>query len=197
MMAGKKQFDVDTALDAAMVQFWRAGYADTSLDDLSRTTGLNRSSLYSSFGDKESLYLRCLDRYAARYGSRYDHALSRASEEPLRAVRAFFEVTLERIADPEVPDGCLIAQTAMAAPVLGPAIAARAVEALGLQRARLRTALDAARLAEDEADDFAVHMTAVNQSLAVMSRTGASRQQLRTVVDISMSALSRALPARS
>lgn len=196
-MAGKKQFDVDIVLDAAMVQFWRAGYADTSLDDLSRTTGLNRSSLYSSFGDKESLYLRCLDRYAARYGSRYDHALSRASEEPLRAVRAFFEVTLERIADPDVPDGCLIAQTAMAAPVLGPAIAARAVEALGLQRARLRTALDAARLAEDEADDFAVHMTAVNQSLAVMSRTGASRQQLRTVVDISMSALSRALPARS
>ncbi|MDX3315711.1 TetR/AcrR family transcriptional regulator [Streptomyces sp. ME03-5684b] len=196
-MAGKKQFDVDTALDAAMVQFWRAGYADTSLDDLSRATGLNRSSLYSSFGDKESLYLRCLDRYAARYGSRYDHALSRASEEPLRAVRAFFEVTLERIADPDVPDGCLIAQTAMAAPVLGPAIAARAVEALGLQGARLRAALDTARLAEDEADDFAVHMTAVNQSLAVMSRTGASRQQLRTVVDISMSALSRALPARS
>ena len=83
-MAGKKQFDVGVALDAAMVQFWRAGYADTSLDDLSRTTGLNRSSLYSSFGDKESLYLRCLDRYAARYGSGYDQALSGASAEPLR-----------------------------------------------------------------------------------------------------------------
>ncbi|HZD15229.1 MAG TPA: TetR/AcrR family transcriptional regulator, partial [Pseudonocardiaceae bacterium] len=35
-MAGKKQFDVAIVLDAAMVQFWRAGYADTSLDDLSR-----------------------------------------------------------------------------------------------------------------------------------------------------------------
>ncbi|MFD6192428.1 MULTISPECIES: TetR/AcrR family transcriptional regulator [unclassified Streptomyces] len=196
-MAGKKQFDVDIALDAAMVQFWRAGYADTSLDDLSRTTGLNRSSIYSSFGDKDSLYLRCLDRYAARYGSRYDQALARASEEPLRAVRSFFEVTLRRIADPDVPDGCLIAQTAMAAPVLSPAIAARASEALGLQHARLRTALTATRLAEDDADDFAVHMTAVNQSLAVMSRTGASEKQLRTVVDISMSALSRALHAGS
>ncbi|MFJ9054775.1 TetR/AcrR family transcriptional regulator [Streptomyces sp. NPDC102409] len=196
-MAGKKQFDVDIALDAAMVQFWRAGYADTSLDDLSRTTGLNRSSLYSSFGDKDSLYLRCLDRYAARYGTRYDQALSYASEEPLQAVRAFFEVTLQRIADPDVPDGCLIAQTAMAAPVLSPTIATRAIEALGLQHARLRTALHAARLTERDAEDFAVHLTAVNQSLAVMSRTRASQEQLRTVIGISMSALSRAVHGRS
>ncbi|MER5257905.1 TetR/AcrR family transcriptional regulator [Streptomyces sp. NPDC002855] len=196
-MAGKKQFDVGVALDAAMIQFWRAGYADTSLDDLSRTTGLNRSSLYSSFGDKDSLYLRCLDRYAARYGNSYDQALSCASEEPLQAVRAFFEVTLRRIADPDVPDGCLIAQTAMAAQVLSPTIAARAMEALGLQHARLRTALDSAQLAEGDADAFAVHLTAVNQSLAVMSRARASQKQLRTVIDISVSALSHAFQARS
>ncbi|TVT11356.1 TetR/AcrR family transcriptional regulator [Amycolatopsis bartoniae] len=178
-----------------MVQFWRAGYADTSVDDLSRVTGLNRSSLYSSLGDKESLYLRCLDRYATRYGERYDQALSSAPEEPLRAIREFFEVTLRRIADPDLPDGCLVAQTAMAIPVLSPRIAARATEALSLQRARLRTALNAAKLAD--ADDFAVHLAAVNQSLAVMSRAGASPEQLQTIVDISMSALSQALQARS
>ncbi|MFD8775450.1 TetR/AcrR family transcriptional regulator [Streptomyces sp. NPDC056453] len=194
-MAGKKQFDVDVALDAAMVQFWRAGYADTSLDDLSRATGLNRSSIYSSLGDKESLFSRCLDRYAARYGDRYDQALAGASEEPLGAVRAFFEVTLKRIADPDVPDGCLVAQTAMALPVLSPDIATRAIEALGLQRARLRTALIAAKLTDSDADNFAVHIAAVNQSLAVMSRAGASQKQLHTIVDISMSALSQALRA--
>jgi len=192
-MAGKKQFDVDTALEAAMTRFWRAGYADTFLDDLSAATGLNRSSIYSSLGDKESLYLRCLDRYATRYGEKYDQALSRASEEPSRAIREFFDVTLERIADPGVPDGCLIAQTAMAVPVLSPAIAARAIEALGFQRTRLRTALTAAQVAD--ADSLAVHFAAVNQSLAVMSRAGASRKQLRAIVDVSLSALSRALDA--
>ncbi|MFD3582397.1 TetR/AcrR family transcriptional regulator [Streptomyces sp. NPDC058683] len=196
-MAGKKQFDVDVALDAAMVQFWRAGYADTSLDDLSGATGLNRSSLYSSFGDKESLYLRCLDRYAVRYGDRYDQALScGAAGESLRAVRAFFEVTLQRIADPDVPDGCLVAQTAMATPVLSPAIAARAIEAVGLQHARLRTALNTAELTEGDAENYATHITAVNQSLAVMSRARASQEQLRTIVDISMNALSQALHGR-
>ncbi|MGW4397675.1 TetR/AcrR family transcriptional regulator [Amycolatopsis nivea] len=189
-MAGKKQFDVDVALDAAMVQFWRAGYADTSLDDLSKATGLNRSSIYSSLGDKDALYLRCLDRYAARYGDKYDQALAKAAEEPLRAIREFFDVTLNRIADPEVPDGCLVAQTAMAIPVLSPGIAARATEALGLQHARLRTALRAAKV--PDADDFAVHLAAVNQSLAVMSRAGASQKQLRAIVDISLAALSRA-----
>lgn len=196
-MAGKKQFDVENALDAAMVQFWRAGYADTSLDDLSSATGLNRSSLYSSFGDKDSLYLRCLDRYAARYGDRYDQALSSASEEPLRAIREFFDVTLTRIADPDLPDGCLVAQTAMVIPVLSPAVAARAIEVLGSQHARLRTALNTVEWADGDADEFAVHLAAVNQSLAVMSRAGSSQEQLHTIVDISVRALAQALHVRS
>lgn len=194
-MAGKKQFDMDTALDAAMIQFWRAGYADTSLDDLSRATGLNRSSIYSSLGDKDALFLRCLDRYAARYGARYDDALSCAAAEPVAAVRGFFDVTLERIADPGLPDGCLVAQSAMATPVLSPKVAARAREALGLQRARLGAALKAARLDDDAAEAFAVHVAAVNQSLAVMSRAGAGPAQLQAIVGVTVDALARAVGA--
>ena len=196
-MAGKKRFDMDTALDAAMVQFWRAGYAATSVDDLSRATGLNRSSIYSSLGDKDTLFLRCLDRYAARYGEKYDAALSCAASEPLAAVRAFFDVTLKRIADPELPDGCLIAQSAMAIPTLSPAVAAHTKEALGFQRSRLRAALKAGRLPDQDADAFAEHMAAVNQSLAVMSRAGASPAQLASVVGVTLDALSQALPATS
>ncbi|MFJ9041137.1 TetR/AcrR family transcriptional regulator [Streptomyces sp. NPDC102406] len=194
-MAGKKQFDMDVVLDAAMIQFWRAGYADTSLDDLSRATGLNRSSIYSSLGDKDTLFLRCLDRYAARYGDKYDEALSDAAADPHAAVRAFFDVTLARIADPGLPDGCLVAQSAMAIPVLSDAVAARAKEALGFQRSRLRTALTAGGLADQEAEAFADHVAAVNQSLAVMSRAGASPSQLRAVVGVTLDALSRAATA--
>lgn len=195
-MAGKKQFDMDTVLDAAMIQFWRAGYADTSVDDLSRATGLNRSSIYSSLGDKDTLFLRCLDRYAARYGEKYDAALSCAASEPLTAVRAFFEVTLERIADPELPDGCLVAQSAMAIPVLSPSVAAHTKEALGIQRLRLRAALKAGRLTDQDADAFAEHVAAVNQSLAVMSRAGASRAQLLAIVGVTVDALSQTLRTR-
>ncbi|MFJ5277842.1 TetR/AcrR family transcriptional regulator [Streptomyces parvulus] len=195
-MAGKKQFDPATALDAAMIQFWRAGYAHTSVDDLSRATGLNRSSIYSSLGDKDALFMRCLERYATRYGDKYDAALSCAADRPLAAARAFFDVTLERIADPGVPDGCLVAQTVMAIPVLSASVAARAREAIGFQHTRLRTALKAARMPEEAAEAFATHLAAVNQSLAVMSRAGTSTEQLRAVVDVTLDALARALDAR-
>lgn len=195
-MAGKKQFDMDAALNAAMIQFWRAGYANTSLDDLSRATGLNRSSIYSSLGDKDTLFLRCLERYAARYGDKYDAALSCAASEPVTAVRAFFDVTLERIADPELPDGCLVAQSAMAIPVLSPSVAAHAKEALGVQRLRLRTALKAGRLTDKDAEAFAEHVAAVNQSLAVMSRAGASPAQLLAIVGVTVDALAQALRTR-
>ncbi|MFJ8923707.1 TetR/AcrR family transcriptional regulator [Streptomyces sp. NPDC102415] len=194
-MAGRKQFDIATVLDAAMIQFWRAGYADTSVDDLSRATGLNRSSIYSSLGDKDTLFLRCLERYATRYGAEYDAALSCAAARPLAAARAFFDVTLERIADPGVPDGCLVAQTVMATPVLSAGVAERARQAIGFQHARLRAALKAGRLHDEAAESFAVHLAAVNQSLAVMSRAGTSAEQLRAVVDVTLDALDRALGA--
>jgi hypothetical protein len=62
----------------------------------------------------------------------------------------------------------------MAIPVLSPSAAARAKEALGRQHSRLRAALKAGRLTDQDAEDFAVHVAAVNQSLAVMSRAAAS-----------------------
>ncbi|GAA2478701.1 TetR/AcrR family transcriptional regulator [Winogradskya humida] len=190
-MAGRKQFDVDTALEAAMIQFWRAGYADTSVDDLSRVTGLNRSSLYSSFGGKDALFLRCLDRYVTRYGERFDAALSGGGDQPVAAARAFFEVTLARIADPGLPDGCLAAQTAMAIPSLSPAVAERARETITLQQTRLRAAFKT--MPDQTADVYAVHVAAVNQSLAVMSRTGASAAQLRAIVGVTLDALAKAI----
>ena len=51
-----RAYDPETALSQAMAVFWDAGYAATSLDDLSAATGMNRPSLYGAFGDKHALY---------------------------------------------------------------------------------------------------------------------------------------------
>lgn len=62
-MARPKSFDPDEALDRAMDCFWEQGYNETSVQDLVERMGVNRFSLYSTFGDKRELFLAALDRY--------------------------------------------------------------------------------------------------------------------------------------
>lgn len=53
-----------------MAIFWEKGFADTSLQDLEKATGVNRSGLYSEFRDKEDLFLEALRYYLANRGTR-------------------------------------------------------------------------------------------------------------------------------
>ena len=62
-MGRPKSYDQQDVLKKAMKQFWKAGYAETSLSDLELATGLNRYSLYKGFGDKEALYSQAMEFY--------------------------------------------------------------------------------------------------------------------------------------
>src|ERR1700761_3589793 len=57
-------FDRDKALQAALLQFWQTGYETTSVAELTHAMGITAPSLYTAFGDKESLFLECLEKYA-------------------------------------------------------------------------------------------------------------------------------------
>ncbi len=52
-MGRPKGFNREEVLEKAMSVFWRHGFADTSLQDLERATGVNKSGLYTEFRDKE------------------------------------------------------------------------------------------------------------------------------------------------
>jgi AcrR family transcriptional regulator len=188
-MAGTKAFDLEAAEEAAMLVFWERGYADASIDALGAAMGLGRSSIYNAFGDKGSLFARCLARYGTRYGDRYERALAAHADSIPAALGAFFEVTLDRIADPAVPRGCLIAQSVIMSPSLPPAAAQQADALLGLQGKRIRTALLSAAVSPEEADDVALRLAAVNQSLAVLSRTSLSDDRLRSVARAAVAAV--------
>lgn len=58
-----KNFNREDVLDQAIQLFWKKGYSDTSLSDLEKATGVNKSGLYSEFKDKDDIFLESLKRY--------------------------------------------------------------------------------------------------------------------------------------
>ena len=62
-MGRPKNFSREEVLEKAMSVFWKQGFADTSLQELERATGVNKSGLYTEFRDKEDLFVECLRHY--------------------------------------------------------------------------------------------------------------------------------------
>jgi TetR/AcrR family transcriptional regulator, transcriptional repressor for nem operon len=89
-MARPREFDVEHALDGALQLFWAKGYEATSLDEICDATGLSRSSLYGTFGDKRALLLRSLERYSEGGSARIAARL-----EATRPIRAALQALLD------------------------------------------------------------------------------------------------------
>jgi TetR/AcrR family transcriptional repressor of nem operon len=62
-MARKKQYNEDAVVEKAMNLFWRNGYEPTSMQMLEKEMGINKFSIYSSFGNKQGLFLESLKCY--------------------------------------------------------------------------------------------------------------------------------------
>ena len=62
-MGRPKNFSREEVLEKAIPVFWKHGFSDTSLQELERATGVNKSGLYSEFRDKEDLFVACLRHY--------------------------------------------------------------------------------------------------------------------------------------
>ncbi len=64
-MGRPREFDIEGTLERVRDEFWRHGYAATSIDRLMEATNLGKGSLYAAFGDKRALFLRVLRDYAS------------------------------------------------------------------------------------------------------------------------------------
>lgn len=62
-MGRPREFDYDQVVSKVTDLFWANGFHSTSLDDITAATGLNKGSLYSSFGNKEALFRIALRKY--------------------------------------------------------------------------------------------------------------------------------------
>src|SRR5258708_15748896 len=86
-------FDEEAALEAAMRVFWAKSYEGATMSDLTKAMGINRSSMYAAFGDKETLFRRAIVRYRSGPISYIRKALTLPTL--LRVVTAFLHSTLE------------------------------------------------------------------------------------------------------
>ncbi len=111
-MPRPKEFDPEQTLDKAMHLFWRKGYKATSVQDLVDAMGINRFSLYDTFGDKHQLYLAALRRYDEQMVGEKLQALEH-SEQGLPAIRRYFDEWIDLAQTRGGCPGCLITNSAI------------------------------------------------------------------------------------
>jgi TetR/AcrR family transcriptional repressor of nem operon len=195
-MAGIKQFDRHEALDRAMAVFWERGYAATSIQDLLEAMGINRGSLYATFGNKQQLFLAVLDHYAEQVSTAMLAELR--ERDPRRAIAQMFAALLRRTSDPSWPRGCLNTNTALECPGSGDAITRTIAERLGQQESALYHVLHRAQGAGalDRGQDcraLARFFVGVAQGVNVVHKAGADPATLHDIVTTALRALDTSL----
>ncbi|MEM9992577.1 MAG: TetR/AcrR family transcriptional regulator [Acinetobacter pittii] len=107
-----KEFETDEIADAAMQVFWRRGYAATSVQDLVDGTGLSRSSLYSTFQNKQGLYQKALQRYELLTTLNNVKLLSGSGSSKVLIRQLLLNIVEDELSDPE-HKGCLVANACL------------------------------------------------------------------------------------
>jgi len=109
-MVRQREFDKERALDDAMELFWEKGYAATSISDLTAKMGIQRPSLYATFGDKEKLFEAALRKYTNLHASLIRKKLQNATSVKA-AFHNLFEEMIEQEYKNKVSKGCFCINT--------------------------------------------------------------------------------------
>lgn len=186
-MAGpNKQFDRDEALGKAVQLFWEHGYEATSMQDLVKAMGINRASLYQTYGNKQELYLASLERYAAQILAHVSGLLNKPGT-PLANLRDLFVHVIEQSLEGNM-QGCFINNTAVE---LGPHDARLAENIRGiwvqfedLFATRLQQAVEQHQLAADTDPHQLAQVLNINlQGLMVKTKANSNKAELIAAVD--------------
>ena len=186
-----RQFDVDQALDSALEVFWSRGYEGATLPELTRAMGINRPSLYATFGNKEQLFRKALDRYQTGPMSFLTEALRKPTARAVAEAIFLGFVRMQRSRDKA--RGCLVVSGALAC--------GEEAETVRRELSQLRQAVVAAfrerfeRAIEDgdlpagtDCATLARYTATVLNGLAVQAASGATEKELRLVAALALQA---------
>jgi AcrR family transcriptional regulator len=185
-MARPREFDEDYVLERALHVFWDRGYEAASLAELQEATGLTKSSLYKAFESKEGLFRRVLDRYDR------DHLAFRAVALAQPTPRLITEALLLGIVNlhtgKNTPSGCLVTLSALACSADVRPLSDELAESRNAFERLLRERYDAVKNAGPlpagmDSHAAAAFVSTFIQGLAVQAKGGATRRQLRRIVN--------------
>ncbi|PQJ32271.1 TetR family transcriptional regulator [Nonlabens arenilitoris] len=109
-MARKKEYIESEVIEKAMTLFWRNGYENTSMQMLEKEMGINKFSIYSSFGSKHGVFIESLKSYKTKVKDVFDK-LKNASNG-VEDIKQFFYDSVQLGRDNEKSEkGCLITNT--------------------------------------------------------------------------------------
>lgn len=100
-------FREESVLEALVQLFRERGFERVSLKEMEARTGLNRSSLYNTFGGKDALFARALDRYLEEVEGRILAPLEEGTEG-IADLHAFVDRLTVWFSAPEAGAGCLM-----------------------------------------------------------------------------------------
>jgi TetR/AcrR family transcriptional repressor of nem operon len=189
-----KHFDTEQVLTAVERLFWRQGVASTGIQDIVSVTGLSRSSLYSTFGGKDELYLAALRHYLdERSRPMLDRLV--ADRRGLPAITAFFDRLIRlRCSGEHARWGCLVSNAHTGDP--DPQVR----KVLDQHHDALSTAFRSSLLAAhglgqlsagDDVDATAEMLTLLAYGVNLRSRSGVRRATLQSGVMAALAPLAK------
>ena len=192
-MGRHKEFDRDEALGRAMEVFWSRGYEAASVGELVKHMGINRQSLYDTFGDKHALYLAALDRYREVEGRRLFEVLERPGSVR-RALRDLFHGVIECALGEGERRGCFVGNATSELAGRCRATAEKACDQMAAAEGALYRALVRGKKAGEIAGGrdlraVARFLYSSLQGLQLMSKATRDRKALEDVVRVTLSVL--------
>lgn len=191
MLGRPKEFDVEKALDTAMRVFWSKGYYQTSVQDLVEAMGINRGSLYDTFGDKRDLFLAVFDRYTEKVKKESLEQLKQ-SGSALQLLKKYFNKRFRLIEEYGVKPGCLVTNAVVEMAVYDDEIRKRVHRYWGIGEDAFCAMLDRAKEEGEFESRFSSRALArylVNFAigLSITSRAGFSNKFNKEVFEVGLS----------
>lgn len=110
-MPRTKQFDRDEVINKAVNLFWERGYHATSMQDLVDHLGINRASLYDTFGGKRVLFDQAFEAYQ-RENQDALRAYFDQCDTVVEGIRQMFVMAIDRLLSDTKCKGCFLGNAA-------------------------------------------------------------------------------------